>query len=150
MKLILIKDCPSGKANTIVEVSDGYAKNFLIPRKFAIAYTEENAKKLKQKLEQEKLDFSLKTKEFLELKEKLEKLKLTFKLKASLDKNHKLETHHSISAKKLLERLHELGFDLPKHSIEKVHLNLIGINHVNVKLFDKIVAKLTVVIEADV
>jgi len=54
MKVIFIKDHKSGKVSEIKSVSDGFAKNFLLPKKFAIQATEENIENLKVKLEKEK------------------------------------------------------------------------------------------------
>nr|WP_318029074.1 bL9 family ribosomal protein [Mycoplasmopsis bovis] len=50
MKVILIKDCKDGKANTIIEVSDGYGSNFLINKGFAVPYNEKTKKQLEKKL----------------------------------------------------------------------------------------------------
>ncbi len=58
MKVILLRDVRGcGQANTIVEVAQGYAVNFLLPHKYAIAATEDKVKELegkKAKLEAEK------------------------------------------------------------------------------------------------
>lgn len=50
MKVILTKDSKYGKENAIIEVADGYAKNFLIPKGFAMAYSQDNLKIREQKL----------------------------------------------------------------------------------------------------
>ena len=57
MKVILLKDDKNlGKAGSLVEAKDGYARNFLIPRKVAIEANEENLKNGKKitKREQKK------------------------------------------------------------------------------------------------
>ena len=49
MKVILQKDVRGqGKKGQLVEVSDGYARNFLLPRKLAVAATAENVNTMKQ------------------------------------------------------------------------------------------------------
>ena len=49
MKVILQQDVKGkGKAGTLVEVSDGYARNFLLPKKLAVAATPENMTVMKQ------------------------------------------------------------------------------------------------------
>ncbi len=50
MKVILLKDVRGcGQANTIVDVAQGYAANFLLPHKYAIAATEEKVKEMEAK-----------------------------------------------------------------------------------------------------
>ncbi|VDR42593.1 rplI [Mycoplasmopsis caviae] len=49
MKVILIKDCEKGKANTIIEVSAGYGNNFLIAKGLAVAYNEKKQKRIRKK-----------------------------------------------------------------------------------------------------
>src|SRR5215813_11752746 len=49
MQIILREDIPSlGKAGEVVKVSEGYGRNFLLPRKKAIVATEGNLKRLEQ------------------------------------------------------------------------------------------------------
>ncbi|MFC2716459.1 MAG: 50S ribosomal protein L9, partial [Stomatobaculum longum] len=50
MKIVLLQDVKSlGKAGTLVEVSEGYARNFLLPKKLGAAATAENLNTLKLK-----------------------------------------------------------------------------------------------------
>ncbi len=50
MKVILIKDVRGcGQANTIVEVADGYAHNFLLPHRYAVAATYDKVKEFEAK-----------------------------------------------------------------------------------------------------
>ena len=54
MKVILQSDVPGvGKRNSVVEVSDGYARNFLLPRKMAIAATEGGVKTIQRGRQEE-------------------------------------------------------------------------------------------------
>lgn len=71
MQVILLKDVRGlGQANTVVSVADGYAHNFLMPHKYAVAATEEKIKELESKRaqleaakakEEEKLSATIKT-----------------------------------------------------------------------------------------
>jgi large subunit ribosomal protein L9 len=50
MKVILLRDVRGcGQANTVVEVAQGYAVNFLLPHKYAVAATEDKVKELESK-----------------------------------------------------------------------------------------------------
>ena len=54
MKVILLQDVKgSGKAGDVVKVSDGYARNLLIPKGFAIEANDKNMKTLKKKKAEE-------------------------------------------------------------------------------------------------
>ena len=56
MKVILLKDVKNvGKKDEVKEVSDGYARNFLIKNKMAVAYTKGSVKVLDHQLEEKKL-----------------------------------------------------------------------------------------------
>lgn len=53
MEIILIKDVDNlGSANEVVKVKNGYARNFLFPRKYAIEYNPGNKKQLEETLKQ--------------------------------------------------------------------------------------------------
>ena len=60
MKVIFIKDVKGqGKKDEIKEVKDGYAMNFLIKNKYAVAYTEGSNKRLNNEIEEEDVKFYL-------------------------------------------------------------------------------------------
>ena len=55
MEVILIQDVDNlGGANEVVKVKNGYARNFLIPRKLAVEASQSNVKQLEEKLKQAK------------------------------------------------------------------------------------------------
>ena len=55
MRVILLQDVKGvGKKNQIVEVSDGYASNFLIPRRLAVKSTEKGLEVMKKQIQDEK------------------------------------------------------------------------------------------------
>ena len=60
MKVILLKDIRKlGKKDDVVEVSDGYARNFLFKNKSAIAYTKGSAKVLDKQMEENPSNYGL-------------------------------------------------------------------------------------------
>lgn len=144
MKVILIKDCQDGKANTIVEVSAGYATNFLIKKGYGVAYTEKNIAKLNRELDNLLAEEYSKRSNAFQLKAQLEELELQFSLTSNKDKNGNLNVHGSISAKDIDKKLKELGFNLPKHALQKIHLVSFGWHEITVHLYKEIQAKLKI------
>ena len=110
MKVILIQDVKKvGKKGEIKEVSDGYATNFLIKNKFAVAYSNKSAEVLNEQNEEKRKQDEQNKKDALELKEKLEKKEFIFKAKASNG-----NIFNSISSKNIQEKLESEGFKIDK------------------------------------
>jgi large subunit ribosomal protein L9 len=72
MKVILLGDIKGvGKKDQVIEASDGYARNFLFPKKLAVEANNENMSKLKSKQESNKFRKDTEKKEAEELAKKL-------------------------------------------------------------------------------
>ena len=142
MKVILLKDVKKqGKKDDVLEVSDGYAENFLIKNRLAVKYTDGSKKRLQNELETRALEEDLLVKKCQSDKEKIEKLTLTFKVKVG--KNGKI--FGTISSKQIAEELNKKGFNIDKKIIELDHqIDTLGIHKVSIKLHKKVVASLTV------
>jgi large subunit ribosomal protein L9 len=114
MRLILKQDVENlGRKGDIVDVSAGYGRNYLVPRRLALEVTSSNLKMveierqaLKKKVEQERLSYK-------ELIRKLNELSLTFSRKAG----EKDMIFGSVSAGDIKESLDKLGFDIEKKKI---------------------------------
>ncbi|AOG59979.1 50S ribosomal protein L9 [Spiroplasma helicoides] len=145
MKVILLQDVKNyGKKNQIVEVSDGYAKNYLIPNKLAIYATKSDVDHLNVKLKKESQEKESLIKEQEKLKEKIESLILNFSLKVKDNK-----PFGAVSLTQVCDRMakeHQIVLDKRKFE-QHENLNKIGLFYLKVKLDFKIQATLKVQIE---
>ena len=83
MKVILLEDVKAlGKKGQTVNVSDGYARNYLFPKKLAVEATKENLGKLESKNEANKFKKQNEKNDAIEVANKLKELVLTIKVKA--------------------------------------------------------------------
>ena len=81
MKVILLKDVKNvGKKDEVKEVNDGYARNFLIKNKMAVAFTKGSQKVLNEQLEERAAQEAEKQKEAQAIAEQLKSMKLEFQL----------------------------------------------------------------------
>ncbi|MBQ8590408.1 MAG: 50S ribosomal protein L9 [Firmicutes bacterium] len=140
MEVILIKDVKGyGKAGTLVKVSDGYARNKLIPAKEAIEATPAN----KKALEREKAAQEAKRQQDLaaakEQKAKLESMTLTLKTKAG--EGGRL--FGAITNKDIAEEFKkQTGMDIDKKKfILDAPIKSVGEFTIDVKLFTDVTAK---------
>jgi large subunit ribosomal protein L9 len=147
MKVVLLQDVKGlGKKDSVVEVNDGYARNYLIPRKLAVPATEGLEKHLKEKKEAEQKKKEKELKAAKDLASKLEKSQIIIKAKAG--ENGKL--FGSITNKEIAEEIKkQLGFDIDKKKIELDDpIKLIGSYDVVIRLYQGVVAKLKVHVTA--
>ncbi len=112
MKVILLQDVKGqGKKGQLIEASDGYARNFLLPRKLAAAATAENLNTMKQ---QEKARLAQEAAERAAALEMAEKLKeCTVKIAAKAGNGGKL--FGSVTSKEISDALKaQFGLDIAK------------------------------------
>ena len=143
MKVILTADVKGqGKKDQMVEVSDGYARNFLFPKKLAIPADSKaiNEMKNKESSKQHKIDVERQT--ALDIQKKLEDIVLVFEYSAGPDK----KLYGSVTTKDIAEELakrHGITLDKKKMSLP-VPIKSYGRFTANVALFSGIVGKITV------
>lgn len=146
MKVILQKDVKGlGKKNDIVEVSDGYANNFLIKKGLAIAQNKGALQDLNRlKEEERKLDI-LNREQALQLKDKLSKIEVVFVENAG--KEGKL--HHAVTAKMIEDELKaKFNVEIDKRNIRNfAPLKAIGEAVFDIVLYKDITAKLHILIK---
>ena len=148
MIVILNKDVKgTGKAGDVVKVSDGYARNMLIPRGLATEATQGNIRHLEK---QKAIAAEKKAEEKAQaqqLAEKIQKASVLIKTKAG--EGGKI--FGSITSKDISEALREQhGIDIDKKKFQMdAPLKQTGETGVDIKLYQDIIARLTVIIEAE-
>ena len=114
MKVILLSDVKNvGKKDEVVEVADGYARNFLIKRKLAVAQTQGSMQVLGRQQEEARLREEELEKEAQKTKERLEKIVLECQIKTG----NGGRSFGSISTKQIAEQLakeHDIHIDRRK------------------------------------
>ena len=141
MKVILLKDVKgTGKKGDIVNVSDGYAQNYLIPNKIAQNANATNLNLNNQAKQSEAHKQEVLLNEAIALKNKLDGLNLDLSIKCG--ENGK--TFGSVTNKEISDKLAELGFNIDKKKIEFTPVKLTGLYHVKIKLHPKAVATINV------
>ena len=142
MKVILLKDVKKqGKKDDIINVSDGYAKNFLIKNNLAVPYTKTSQSILQNELDKRAKNEETLIKECEELKKKLENVTLTFKVKTGT--NDKI--FGTISTKQIADKLNELGFNIDKKKIKLDYpIDTLGTSEVTIELHKKVIFKLKI------
>lgn len=143
MKVILLQDVKGlGKKNQQIEVSDGYAANFLIPRRLAVKVSEKSVEILEKQKEDARIQFENNKKDAIALGEKLKSITLEFKLK--LGANGKV--FGSISFKQVEEQLkakHNIQIDKRK-IITKGPIDSLGITKLEIELFKGVIGIINV------
>lgn len=133
MKVILLKDVKNvGKKDEVKEVSDGYARNFLIKNKMAVAYTKGSVKVLDHQLEEKKLHEEDLKKQSEKIAEELKTTPVEFMLNTGKDG----QAFGSVSSKQIAEALNKKGIIVDKR---KIHMDIpvssIGTTRVKVDLY---------------
>ena len=137
MKVILLADVKKlGKKDQTIEVSDGYAVNYLFPRKLAVQVTKKSVEVLENQQEQRREE------DAQVLANKLPDITLVFKVKTG--KEGKL--FGAISLKQVAEELNkQYGIDLDKRKfVDKGTLNELGFHHINVELYKGVIGQVHV------
>lgn len=143
MKVILLQDVKNvGKKGQTIEVSDGYANNFLLPRRLGVIATKRSVEILdKQKEDARLLDEKLK-KEAETLKERLKTITLEFAVNSGKDG----KLFGSVSSKQIVEALkkqYNIVIDKKKF-VDKETVNTLGITILKNELYKGVVADIKV------
>jgi large subunit ribosomal protein L9 len=143
MKVILKQDIKGlGKKESLVDVSDGYARNYLIPKGFAVEASAVNINVMKTKNDAEKAKRERELAKAKALAQELEKITVVIATKAG--ENGKL--FGSVTSKDIAEKLKkDFNIETDKKKINlQDSLKSLGTTEVEVKLFPEVTARLTV------
>ena len=147
MKIILRQDMDTlGLEGDIVDVANGYARNYLIPKGFALEANTQNVKLLET--QRKKIEIKrLKAKEEAEkIKEKLGDVMVTISQKAGEED----KLYGSVTSSEIADLLTEKGFDIDRRKIVLDEpIKTIGTFEVAVKLHKQVTGKVKLVVAAE-
>ena len=142
MKVIMLADVKKvGKKGEIVEVADGYGRNFLIRGGLAVQATAGSQKVLDQQKLQEALNEQEKKVKAEEVARKLENLTLRFHVKSGKEGR----VFGSVSTKQIVEELRKQGINVDKRKIlDTSPVSSLGVTKVRVELYKDVIGTINV------
>ena len=143
MKVILLDNIKGvGKKDEIINASDGYARNFLFPKKLAVEANAENMSKLNNKKDANQYKKDVEKQAAEEMAKKIKGIMLKIKVKAG--ENGKI--YGGVTPKEISENLKsQYKFEIDKKKIElKEPIKTLGSFEVTIKLYEGIVGVLKV------
>ena len=143
MKVILMEDVKAlGKKGEIVEVSDGYARNFILKTKKGVEANSKNLNDLKLK----KANVEKQAQEQYEAAQELAKKIEAGKIEVSIKTGEGGRAFGSVSSKEIASEVKaQLGLEVDKKKIQmKEPLKALGTHKVSIRLHSKVTAELTV------
>lgn len=147
MKIILLKDVKNlGKTGDILEASDGYARNFLFPRKLAQEATSENLHIINLKKENERRQKLEETEAAQKIADKMRNQEVVIKTKAG--EGGRL--FGAVTNKDVADLINRtFGTSIDKKKVLVSTIKLVGSYDVEVKIYPEISAKLKVTVQED-
>ncbi|MBC8186526.1 50S ribosomal protein L9 [candidate division KSB1 bacterium] len=140
MKVILRKDLETlGNAGDVVVVKNGYARNFLIPKGFALKADEKNIQLLESEKKQEKVKLSKDRKEADLLAEQLNKVSCT----ATMNVGEEDKVFGSVTSQNIADLLKDQGVEIDRKKIVLSEpIKALGIYTIPIKLHSEVEAKI--------
>jgi large subunit ribosomal protein L9 len=142
MKLILKEDYGKlGKTGDVVTVKDGYARNFLIPKKIAYLANDGNVRRLEEEKKLRAIREKKEQKSAADIAVEIEKLSLTIPVQVGEDD----KLYGSVTSQMIADSLKEKGFEIDKRKIELDEpIKVLGIYTIDVKLHPEVIGKVKV------
>ncbi len=148
MKVILLQDIKNvGKKDEIINANDGYARNFLFPKKMALEATKDNLLKLQAKKDSIQNKKNIEIAENKKIAEKIKNITLELKVKAGANG----KTFGGITSKEISEELNkQYKINIDKKKIDlKETIKTLGRFSVDIKFGDGVNAKLILNIQGE-
>lgn len=148
MEVILLEDVKSlGKKGQIVKINDGYARNYVLPKKLGLEANAKNLNDLKLEKARQAKQAAEELQEAKELAVKVEEKQVKLTMKTGEGG----KTFGTISTKEIsAEAKKQLGLDIDKKKMKLDEpIKTLGTHIVTVKLHKEVTAKLTVVVGED-
>ena len=115
MRIILLEDVDRlGKRGAVLNVADGYGRNFLIPRNLATPATEANLKQIEAQSKKRQVVEAKEEKDAGQIKEEIEKLKISIPMKAGEED----VLFGSVTSASIANELEKQGYSIDKRKIE--------------------------------
>ena len=144
MKVILLQDVKAqGKKGELINVSDGYARNFLFPKKLAIEADKAALADLKNKEEARLYKIEQEKKQAKEVAEKLESLQVRIKASAGADGRF----YGAVTSKEVAEQLaKQHGITVDRRKIQMDAIKAFGSYTLEVRLYTDVTGKIHLVV----
>ena len=143
MKVLLLQDVKGqGKKGELVDVNDGYARNFLFPKKMAVEANKQNMSLLQGRKDSANFKKEQDKEKANELKDKISKIMLTIKVKSG----ENVKIFGSITSKKIsteLKKQHNIEIDKKKIMLKEA-IKEQGTFTIEIKLYEGIIGKLKI------
>lgn len=144
MQIILLESIDRvGKAGQIVAVKDGYANNFLLPKKLAIVANKKNKSDLESKLDSITKKNDIKITEANSLKILLDKISLTMRVEA----NDEDVLYGAVTQKQVSDLLKAQGHNILNENIVTGEIKNIGEFEIKIKIYEDITSTINLFLE---
>ena len=143
MKLILTQDVKGqGKKGELIDVSDGYARNFLLPKKLAIEANAKNMTELKNAETSKRIQDEKERAKANAIAEKLTSCVVKIQRSGAEDK-----MYGSVTSKEVAEELKaQFGIEIDKRKLQMDQIKTYGTYEIPVKLYAEISGKVNLVV----
>ena len=140
MEIIILESLNKlGKAGDIVNVKDGFARNFLIPQKKAIVANKKNKSDLEKKMSEISKNNQTKVKEAQDVKSKIEGKTV----KIEMESNEEGNLYGAVTQKSIVESiLGSMSIKLSTDSVILTPIKALGIYEIKIHLYDEVYANI--------